>query len=184
MQIGYARASKADQTLAQQRDALLAAGCDRVFTDEGANGSATARDELDHALAALGAGDTLVVWKLDRLSRSLSHLVALLAELGTRGIFFRSLTDQIDTATADGRPVLQMMAALAECERSQIIERTQAGIQAAKQRGVQLGRPALLEPAQIDRARALIDSGESPRTVARTLRVGKSTLYRALKGAA
>ena len=184
MQIGYARVSTADQTLALQRDALNAAGCVRIFTDEGISGSTTARGGLDRALAALAAGDTLVVWKLDRLGRSLSHLVTLIAELGTRGVNFRSLSDPVDTASAGGRLILRMMGALAEFERSLIIERTQAGIQAAKRRGTHLGRPALLEPSQVDHARALIESGESPRAVARTMRVGKSTLYRALKSAA
>jgi DNA invertase Pin-like site-specific DNA recombinase len=180
MQIGYARVSTADQTLALQRDALTAAGCERIFTDEGVSGSITTRRGLDRALAALAPGDTLVVWKLDRLGRSLSHLVNLVTALGERGVNFRSLSDPIDTSSAGGRLVLHMMGALAEFERSLIVERTQAGIQAAKKRGVHLGRPPILEPAQIDHARTLIESGESPRAVARSLKVGRSTLYRAL----
>lgn len=183
MIVGYARVSSADQNLALQRDALTAAGCERVFVDEGVSGSVITCRGLDDAMAALKAGDTLVVWKLDRLGRSLFHLVSLIAELGARGVSFRSLSDPIDTASAGGRLVLHIMGALAEFERSLIVERTQAGIQAAKKRGAHLGRRPSLAPAQIDHARALINSGESPRAVARTMRVGKSTLYRALKSA-
>jgi DNA invertase Pin-like site-specific DNA recombinase len=114
-----------------QRDALKAAGCRRVFADEGVSGSVTARRGLDAALTTLSAGDTLVVWKLDRLGRSLSHLVTLIAELGARGVNFRSLSDPIDTASSGGRLVMHIMGALAEFERGLIVERTQAGIQAA-----------------------------------------------------
>ena len=181
MLIGYARVSTVDQNLALQLDALTAAGCERVFTDEGASGSVTARRGLDGALAALSPGDTLVVWKLDRLGRSLSYLVTLIAELGARRVNFRSLSDPIDTASSGGRLVMHIMGALAEFERGLVIERTQAGIQAAKKRGVRLGRRPSLAPPQVDHARALIERGESPRAVARTMRVGKSTLYRALR---
>jgi DNA invertase Pin-like site-specific DNA recombinase len=181
MLIGYARVSTLNQNLALQRDALTAAGCQRIFTDEGVSGSVSARRGLDAALAVVRAGDTLVVWKLDRLGRSLSHLVTLIAALGARGVNFRSLSDPIDTASSGGRLVMHIMGALAEFERGLIIERTQAGIQAAKKRGVHLGRRRSLAAAQVDHARALIECGESPRAVARTMRVGKSTLYRALK---
>lgn len=180
MQIGYARVSTVDQNPARQHDALKAAGCKKIFTDQ-ATANVTARRGLDRALAALGAGDTLVVWKIDRLGRSLSHLVNLIAELGARGISFHSLSDRIDTTNAGGRLVLHIMGALAKFERALIGERTQAGIQAAKKRGVHLGRPPVLALTQVNHARALIEGGESPRNVARTMRVGKSTLYRALK---
>ncbi len=180
MQIGYARVSPVDQNAALQHDALKAAGCEKIFTDE-VSGGFTARRELDRALAGLEPSDTLVVWKLDRLGRSLSHLVNLIAELGARGISFRSLSDPIDTTKASGHQVLRTVRALAEFERSLIVERTQAGIRAAKKRGAHLGRPPILELAQVNHARALIENGESPRDVARTMRVGKSTLYRALK---
>jgi DNA invertase Pin-like site-specific DNA recombinase len=183
MIIGYARVSTLDQNLALQRDALMAVGCERIFADEGVSGTITARRGLDAALAALSAGDTLIVWKLDRLGRSLSHLVTLIAELDGRGISFRSLSDPIDTTSAGGRLVMHIMGALAEFERGLIVERTQAGIQAAKKRGVHLGRRPSLAPAQVDHAKTLIERGESPRAVARTMRVGKSTLYRALKAA-
>ena len=141
----------------------------------------TARRGLDAALADANPGDTLVVWKLDQLGRSLSHLVTLIAELGARGVNFRSLSDPIDTASSGGRLVMHIIRALAEFERGLIVERTQAGIQAAKERGVRLGRRPSLAPPQVDHARALIERGESPRAVARTMHVGKSTLYRALK---
>lgn len=181
MRIGYARVSTADQTLVLQRDALRAAGCDRIFTDQGISGSATSRPGLDRALKALKEGDTLTVWKLDRFGRSLSHLVQTVAELGERGVAFRSITENIDTESAPGRLVLHMMGALAEFERSLIVERTRAGLTAAKRRGVKLGRKPVLTPAQVKHARRLIDDGESPRIVASTLRVARSTLWRALK---
>jgi DNA invertase Pin-like site-specific DNA recombinase len=175
------RRAKTRASKTPQRDALTAAGCERIFTDEGVSGSITARRGLDGALAALRPGDTLIVWKLDRLGRSLSHLVTLVAELGARRINFRSLSDPIDTASSGGRLVMHIMGALAEFERGLIVERTQAGIQAAKKRGVRLGRRPSLAAAQVDHARALIEHGESARAVARTMHVGKSTLYRALR---
>lgn len=121
------------------------------------------------------------MWKRDRLGLSLSHLVRSMAALGAHGINFRSLSDPIDTSSAGGRLVLAMMGALAEFERSLIVERTQAGIQAAKKRGVDLGRPPILEPAQIEHPRTLVENGDSPRNVARSMRAGNSTSYRALK---
>ena len=181
MRIGYARVSTLDQTLALQRDALKEAGCEKVFADHGVSGTATTRPGLDRALKALKPGDTLIVWKLDRLGRSLSHLVQIVAELGGRGVNFRSLSDPIDTESAGGRLVLHMMAALAEFERSLIVERTRAGLIAAKRRGQKLGRRPVLTPAQITRARSLLGRGESPRSVAATLRVGRTTLWRALR---
>jgi DNA invertase Pin-like site-specific DNA recombinase len=180
MFFGYARVSTVDQNLALQRDALTAAGCERIFTDT-MTGTSTERPGLTKALAALSAGDTLIVWKLDRLGRSLAHLVQLVAGLGGRGIGFRSLSDPIDTESAGGRLVLHIMGALAEFERSLIVERTQAGLQAAKKRGRKLGRPTKLTAAQAGHARALLASGEDGRTVARSFGVARSTLYAALK---
>jgi DNA invertase Pin-like site-specific DNA recombinase len=135
-------------------------------------------------MRALKTGDVLVVWKLDRLGRSLSHLVQTVTELGERGVGFQSLSDPIDTTHAGGRLVLHMMAALAEFERSLIVERTKAGLKAAKRRGVKVGRKPSLTAAQVAHARQLIDDGESPRTVASTLRVGRTTLWRALRATA
>jgi DNA invertase Pin-like site-specific DNA recombinase len=180
MFFGYARVSTVDQNLALQRDALTAAGCERIFSDT-MTGTSTERPGLTKALAALSAGDTLIVWKLDRLGRSLAHLVQLVADLGGRGIGFRSLSDPIDTESAGGRLVLHIMGALAEFERSLIVERTQAGLQAAKKRGRKLGRPTKLTAAQAGHARALLASGEDGRTVARSFGVARSTLYAALK---
>ena len=181
MQIGYARVSTTDQSLALQRDALEAAGCERVFTDQGISGRVADRPGLGRALKTLKAGDALIVWKLDRLGRSLAHLVQIVADLGSRGIGFRSLSDPIDTTNAGGRLVLHMMGALAEFERSLIVERTQAGLQAAKRRGVKLGRKPKLTAAQVAHARQLMDGGEDGRTVARSFGVARSTLYAALK---
>jgi DNA invertase Pin-like site-specific DNA recombinase len=180
MILGYARVSTADQDLALQRDALTAAGCERIFTDT-MTGTSTERPGLSDALKALKTADTLIVWKLDRLGRSLSHLVSLVAELGERGVSFRSLSDPIDTTSAGGRLVLHIMGALAEFERSLIVERTQAGLQAAKKRGRKLGRPNKLSTAQITHACALLDAGEDGRTVAQSFGVSRSTLYAAIK---
>jgi DNA invertase Pin-like site-specific DNA recombinase len=181
MRIGYARVLTTDQNLDLQHEALKAAGCEHIFSDESLSG--TARPGLDRALAALSLGDTLIVWKIDRVGRSLAHLVQLIADLGAKGIAFRSLSDPIDTGGAGGRPVLQMMSALAEFDRSLIVERAQAGMLAARRRGQKLGRKPSVTPEQIAMARRMIDNGESPRVVARSLKIGKSTLYRHLPGA-
>lgn len=183
MLFGYVRVSATDQDLALQRDALAVAGCERIFTDT-ITGTSTERPGLTKVLAALSAGDTLIVWKLDRLGRSLAHLAQLIADLGAREVSFRSLSDPIDTASAGGRRLLHIMGALAEFERNLIVERTQAGLQAAKRRGRKLGRPAKLTAAQITHARALLTSGEDGRTVAKSFGVARSTLYAALMAVA
>jgi len=149
--IGYAPVSTTDQHLNLQRDALKAAGCKKIFADRGMSGSAATRPQLTRALKALRPGDTLVVWKLDRLGRSLSHLVETIADLGKRGVNFRSLSDPIDTESAGGRFVLHIMAALSEFERSLIIERTRAGLAAAKKHGIKLGRRPTLDEKKIRR---------------------------------
>jgi DNA invertase Pin-like site-specific DNA recombinase len=178
--VGYARVSRIDQTLALQRDALKAAGCRRIFSDHGVSGATTRRRGLDAVLAFLKPGDTLVVWKLGRLGRSLFHLVQVITELGERGINFRSLSDPIDTASPGGRLVLYIMAALAEFERSLIRERTRAGLAAAKRRGRNLGRRRSLSIDQIALARRLIRRGKSRTEIARGFGVARSTLYLAL----
>lgn len=180
MLIGYARVSTNDQVINLQRDALKAAGCARIFADHGVNGGTTRRRGLDRALTALKSGDTLVVWKLDRLGRSLAHLVQTIAELGERGVNFRSLSDPIDTESAGGRLVLHIMAALAEFERSLNSERTKAGLAAAKRRGKKLGRRPKLTAKQIERARHMVDAGQSPQKVAKRFSVARSTLYETL----
>lgn len=177
--IGYARVSTEDQNLDLQRAALKAAGCEPVFEDQ-VSGTAVRRPGLDDALDRLRAGDSLVVWRLDRLGRSLPHLIETIRLIGDKGAGFRSLTESIDTTTAGGRLYFHMMGALAEFERALIIERTRAGMKAAKARGVEVGRKRVLTPAQISHARQLVNQGESPSAVARSMRVGRSTLYRAL----
>ena len=182
MLIGYARVSTDDQNLALQRDALEVAGCDRTFEDHGISGATRVRPGLDSALAALSTGDVLVVWKLDRLGRSLPHLVETLTTLGEREIGFRSLSEAIDTGSAGGRLVFHLMAALAEFERALIVERTTAGLKAARARGVRVGRRKSLTAAQVAHARLLLDGGEHAAAVAKSLKVSRSTLYRALAG--
>lgn len=178
--VGYARVSTQDQTTALQIDALRAAGCVEIHQDR-VSGSVVSRPGLDAALSSLTIGDVLVVWRLDRLGRSLAHLVELVNELEGRGVGFRSLSDAIDTTSAGGRLVFHIMASLAEFERSLIGERTRAGMAAARARGSMVGRRRALTPAQLDHARLLIEKGESPSVVARSLGCGRSTLYRALE---
>lgn len=177
--IGYARVSTTDQNPALQLDALKNAGCRQVFTDE-ASGASTIRPQLKKALAALKSGDVLTVWKLDRLGRSLKHLLTTIDDLADRGVGFKSVSENIDTQTAAGRMLLQIIGTLAEFERSLIMERTRAGLAAAKRRGVKVGRKPKLSPAQVKHAAKLIAGGERGDDVARTMNVGKSTLYRAL----
>lgn len=184
MFIGYTRVSTIDQNSALQLDALKAAGCDRVFTDEGVSGGAVKRPALDKALAALKPGDVLIVWKLDRLGRSLSHLIQITKQLGERDVGFRSLSESIDTTTAPGRLLFHIMGALAEFERSLIVERTRAGMASAREHGIKLGRKPKLSTDQVEHARKLIDSGESPRHVAKTIGVSTATLYRSIPAAA
>jgi DNA invertase Pin-like site-specific DNA recombinase len=181
---GYARVSTSDQNPALQLDALKAAGCERIFTDEGVSGGAMKRPALDKALATLKTGDVLVVWKLDRLGRSLSHLIQITKQLGERGIGFRSLSEAIDTTSASGRLLFHIVGALAEFERALISERTRAGVASARQRGTHLGRKPKLTPDQLDHARKLIDTGESPRHVAKSMGVSTATLYRFIPAAA
>jgi DNA invertase Pin-like site-specific DNA recombinase len=179
MKIGYARVSTEDQNLDLQRTALIQAGCGDIFQDR-ISGMVTKRPGLDHALHHCGEGDVLVVWKLDRLGRSLSHLIEIIQTLGQRGVGFQSISENIDTTTAGGRLVFHMMGSLAEFERSLIAERTKAGLSAARARGVRLGRRKALSADQVKHARALIEAGESASDIARSLRVSRATLYRAL----
>jgi DNA invertase Pin-like site-specific DNA recombinase len=140
MMVGYARVSTVEQNLALQLDALRSAGCKKIFQDR-LSGSVRERPQLVRALKSLKPGDTLVTWRLDRLGRSLHHLLYLMKELNDGGIAFRSLSESIDTATASGRLLFHVMGALAEFERSLISERTKAGMASAKRRGKRLGRP-------------------------------------------
>ncbi len=150
MLLGYARVSTLEQTLALQQDALTQAGCERTFTDT-ASGSQDVRPGLTEALDFARPGDTLVVWRLDRLGRSLRHLIDTVALLQERGIGFKSLQEQIDTTTSGGKLVFHVFGALAEFERDLIRERTQAGLLAARARGRLGGRPRALDAQGADR---------------------------------
>ena len=180
--IGYARVSTPDQKLSLQHDALQRAGCDRVFDDQ-ASGARTDRPGLAEALAYLRAGDTLVVWKLDRLGRSMSHLIEKVGELVARGIGFRSLTENIDTTTPGGMLVFNIFGSLAQFERDLIRERTQAGLRAARERGSKGGRRPVVTPDKLRKARAHIAAGLTVREAAARLKIGKTALYKALEGA-
>lgn len=177
MLIGYARVSTADQDLTLQLNALAAAGCDKIFTDK-ASGTKANRDGLAEALAYARQGDCLVVWKLDRLGRSMKGLVDLAADLESRKVDLRSLTDGIDTKTAAGRFFFHVMAALAVMERELILERTKAGLDAAKRAGRVGGRRRAMTPAKMDAARKLLEGGTPPKDVATSIGVSVATLYR------
>lgn len=180
MNYGYARVSTDDQNADLQKAALRKAGCEKILTDDGLSGATTKRPALLRCLKALKRGDTLTVWKLDRLGRSLRDLIAMLDDLKHRGVKFHSLTEAIDTETPTGRAMWQMIGVLAELERSLIAERTKAGVAAARVRGVKFGRKPKLTRQQITQARKLIAQGERPEDVAASFHVGRTTLYRAL----
>jgi len=180
MRIGYARVSTDEQNLRLQLDALRAAGCECIYRDDGVSAVARERPGLNLAVKRLKPGDVLVVWKLDRLGRSLAHLIEVITGLRDDGVGFNSLSESIDTTTPGGRLIFHVMGALAEFERELIAERTRAGMSAAKRAGVRLGRPPKLTPAQVEKARTRIDAGEAVVSVARSLVVNQTTLARAL----
>jgi DNA invertase Pin-like site-specific DNA recombinase len=181
MLIGYARISTLDQNLELQRDALSTSGCKKIFTDVASGGSADRAGLLD-ALAHLRTDDTLVVWRLDRLGRSLKHLIETVTSLHGRGIGFRSLTEGIETETSGGRLVFHLFACLAEFEREVIRERTQAGLAAARSRGRRGGRPALMDEKKTTIARRMhADPANNAADIARALGVSRATFYRSLK---
>jgi DNA invertase Pin-like site-specific DNA recombinase len=181
MLIGYARVSTHDQTLHLQEDALEKAGCTKIFTDT-ITGVKAERSGLREALDYVRAGDTLVVWRLDRLGRSLKDLIEKLTELHNRKIGFKSLTENIDTTTSGGKLIFHMFGALAEFERDLIKERTNAGLQAARARGRKGGRPKVLTEKKVAMARALYaDKSHSIDDICKTLTIGRTTLYRYLK---
>ena len=182
MLVGYARISTQDQNPALQLDALTAAGCEKVFTEK-ASGAQRDRPDLAAALSYMRSGDSLVVWKLDRLARSLPQLIETVATLEDQGIGFRSLTEAIDTTTAGGKLVFHIFGALAEFERSVIRERTRAGLKAARDRGRKGGRPPALSAADLAVAKALLrDPAITVDEVATRLKVSPATLYRHLPG--
>jgi len=180
MLIGYARVSTQDQTLDLQTDALARAGCEQLFTDT-MSGSTSERPGLQEAMNYLRAGDTLVVWRLDRLGRTLKQLLATVTDLSDRGIGFKSLQENMDTTTSGGNLIFHIFGALAEFEREVIRERTNAGLQAARARGRFGGRPTLqsLDPKKVALAKKLYaDRGMPVQEICATLHIGRSTLYR------
>lgn len=179
--VGYVRVSTLDQHPESQTDALRAAGCERIFTDHGISGTKVSRPQLAACLDYVRVGDTLVVWKLDRLGRSLPHLLTTVQELGEKGIEFRSLTEQLDTTTAAGRLIFSVVGAFAAFERDIIAERTRAGLAHARSQGRTGGRPTVMSPEKLEAARRLrTDEGMSIRDIAAALDVGASTVQRAL----
>ncbi len=181
MIIGYARVSTEDQNLELQIQALNAHGCSEIYQDLGVSGSTNSRPGLDMAIASLKPGDTLIVWRLDRLGRSLTHLTLLLEQLGKKGIGFHSITEYMDTSSPGGRFLFHLMAALAEFERALISERTRAGMAAARAVGKNVGRRPALSQLQCTEAIALISKGEAILEVSRHLGVHPRTLQRYLK---
>lgn len=176
--MGYARVSTDDQHLELQRDALSQAGCSVIY-EEASSGKNAVRPELEQCRKALRAGDTLVVWRLDRLGRSLPDLVQIIADLEQRGIGFESLTEKIETGSAAGKLVFHVFAALAEFERGLIRERTQAGLAAARARGRAGGRKPKLDAKQIRQIKALLrDPNTSVAEVARDYGVSRTTIYK------
>src|SRR5947199_5281728 len=181
MNIGYARVSTQDQTLDLQNDALEKIGCSKIFTDT-ASGAKAERKGLEEALAYVREGDTLVVWRLDRLGRTLKHLIETVTELSKRHIGFKSLTESIDTTTSGGKLIFHIFGALAEFERDLIRERTQAGLLAARARGRMGGQPKALTPKQAAIAQQLYnDKNNSITDICKTLNISRATLYRYIK---
>ena len=182
MLYGYARIPAIERDAKRQVDALKKAGCEQLYIDREISAGATRRPSLERLLAAAKEGDVVVVWKLDRLGRSLSHLVRLVKQLSERNVGFCSLTEGIDSTTSEW--FSRAVDALHNFESSLIVERTRTGLAHAKQRGTKLGRKRKLTPEQVENAKRLIDIGESPREVARTFEVSLATLYRFIPAAA
>jgi DNA invertase Pin-like site-specific DNA recombinase len=178
--VGYARVSTLDQDPALQLDALSEAGCTKIFDDH-ASGARADRPGLQRALDYVRQGDVLVVWKLDRLGRSLAHLIEVVTALEQRGVGFRSITEAIDTTTPGGRLVFHLFGALGQFERDLIRERTRAGLTAAAARGRKGGRKPVIDAENLARARRMIAKGLTVRETATRLKVGKTALYEALR---
>ena len=177
MLIGYVRCSTQDQNPALQRDSLAQVGCERVYEDL-ASGAKADRPGLKQALDQCRSGDTLVVWKLDRLGRPLRHIIETIDDLGKQEISFRSLTEGFDTTSHTGRAVMFIVGALAEMERELIRERTRAGLRAATARGRVGGRRTVMTPAKIDAAKKLLAGDAPSKDIARAIGVSPATLYR------
>jgi len=181
MLIGYARVSTHDQTLDLQRDALERVGCEKIFTDK-VSGTKAERKGLKEALSHLREGDTLVVWRLDRLGRSLRHLIDTITALSEQGVGFKSLQENIDTTTSGGKLVFHIFGALAEFEREIIRERTQAGLASARSRGKVGGRPKALTVKQVQILRNMAaDPSLTVTDICKTLGIGRTTFYRYVK---
>lgn len=177
MLIGYARVSTQDQNLALQCEALEKAGCQKIYKDR-LSGTKNSRPGLQLALEVLRKGDTLVVWKLDRLGRTVKGLVELVNELHSKDINFKSITDNMDTLTTSGRFLFHIMASLAQMERELIAERTKAGLEAARAQGRVGGRKRKMTASKIESAKKLLKSGVLPKDIARNLGISIPTLYR------
>lgn len=178
--IGYARVSTTDQNPQLQLDALQDAGAARVFTDHGVSGSTAQRPELEACLDHLREGDVLTVWKLDRLGRNTQHVLAVVDQLTSRGIGFRSLTEGLHTDGPMGKAMLTIMAAFAQLERDTIIERTRAGLAAAAANGRKGGRPRKMDDAAVEKARRLREKGLNVEDIGNILKVSRATVYRYL----
>ena len=181
MIVGYARVSTEEQNLDLQMDALKEAGCEKVFQDK-ISGVKEERNGLTQVLDVLRPGDTLVVWKLDRLGRSLQHLISVVHGLKNGGVYFRSLKENLDTSSSTGKLIFHIFGALAEFERDIIRERTMAGLAAARARGRVGGRPKLMDEGKVKLARTLMaDNSTSIGDICEILGVSKATLYRYLR---
>ncbi|WP_366208630.1 recombinase family protein [Klebsiella pneumoniae] len=177
MLIGYARVSTGNQNLDLQKNALVRAECEQIFEDT-ASGKNSRRPGLRRAIRRLKPGDSLVVWKLDRLGRSVRDLITLVSELQARGVNFRSLTDSIDTSTPAGRFFFHVMSALAEMERELIVERTRAGLAAAREQGRVGGRRRVMTEEVVERCRRMLENGATRQQIADVIGVGVKTIYK------
>lgn len=182
MKIGYARVSTVDQTLNLQIDALRASGCDKIFKDFGMSGANRARPGLIDCLNNMGEGDCLVVYKLDRLGRSLGYVIETIDQLSQRKIHFQSVTEGFNTNTPSGKMIFHVIGALAEFERDLIRERVTAGVRAAQARGIHCGQHKKLSAEEIALLRTLRDNGAKPEELAETYHISVPTVYRYLKG--
>ena len=179
MKIGYARVSTNDQNLDLQTDALEDAGCEKIFTDQGVSGAKAERPGLEKALDQIRKNDVLIIWKLDRLGRSLKHLLSIIEDLRDRGAHFASIQDGFDTSTASGKMVFSVIGAMAEYERNLTRERTRAGLAAARTRGRMGGRPKALDESQVKVAIALAEAGElTINQICEQVGCSRSTYYR------
>lgn len=179
--IGYARVSRADQNIDLQTDALREAGATRIFVEQGVSGAKADRPELTKMLAHLRSGDEVLVWKLDRIARSTKNLLELVDQLKELGVTFRSITDGISTSGAMGKAMITIMGALAELERDQIIERTQAGLASARERGRLGGRPRKVTDPKMVQCRRMFQEGHSANEIAQVLGLSRATVYRYVK---